>query len=171
MNGFYRRMLIADLSEETFHIESVPDEILAAGFGGKGLATRLLLDKNPAGVDPFAKENHLIFATGPLCQSRIWGASRYGVYTKSPLTRLYAESYSGGKVPEAIDSAGFDAVLFTGKSCRPTVVSVHPDGASFFDASDLWGADTFRTEAEAKKRFAIAKLGYRRRKTAALRAH
>jgi aldehyde:ferredoxin oxidoreductase len=162
MHGFYGRILVVDLSREAFHIEPVSDEVLASGLGGKGLATRLLLERNPVGVDPFAGENQLIFATGPFCGSRIWGASRYGVFTKSPLTRLYAESYSGGKVPEAIDSAGFDAVIFTGKAARPTVASVHPDGAELFDASDLWGADTFRTEDEAKKRFAVPKTGYRK---------
>src|SRR5690348_10257035 len=109
MHGFYGRILVVDLSDETFQIEPVSDEVLKECLGGKGLGTHLLIEKNPPGVDPFSEENHLIFATGPLCQSRIWGASRYGVYTKSPLTRLYMESYSGGKVPEAIDSAGFDA--------------------------------------------------------------
>jgi aldehyde:ferredoxin oxidoreductase len=162
MHGFYGRILLVDLSDRSFQIEPVADEVLAAGLGGKGLATRLLLAKNPTGVDPFAPENHLIFATGPLTQSRIWGGSRYGVYTKSPQTRLYSESYSGGKVPEAVDAAGFDAVLFYGKAARPTVVSVYPDGAEFFDAGDLWGADTFVTETEVKKRFAIQKEGYRK---------
>jgi aldehyde:ferredoxin oxidoreductase len=162
MHGFYGRILIVNLTDRTVKIEPVADEVLAAGLGGKGLATRLLLDKNPPGVDPFSEQNHLIFATGPVCQSRIWGGSRYGVYTKSPLTRLYSESYSGGKVPEAVDAAGFDAALFCGKGARPTVVIVHPDGAEFFDAGELWGADTFETEAEVKKRFAIQEAGYRK---------
>ncbi|MFP5213041.1 MAG: aldehyde ferredoxin oxidoreductase family protein [Acidobacteriota bacterium] len=155
MNGFYGRILVVDLGAKRFEIEPVSDDKLAATLGGKGLATQLLLERNPVGVDPFSEDNHLIFATGPFCGTRIWGGSRYGVYTKSPLTRLYAESYSGGKVPEAIDAAGFDAVLFRGKSESPVVVSVHPEGAEFFDAGDLWGADTYRTEEEANKRFAV----------------
>jgi aldehyde:ferredoxin oxidoreductase len=162
MDGFYGRILLVNLTERTCRIEPVADEVLAAGLGGKGLATRLLLERNPVGVDPFAPENHLIFATGPLCQSRVWGGSRYGVFTKSPQTLLYSESYSGGKVPEAVDAAGYDAVLFYGKAATPTVVSVHPDGATFFDAGELWGADTFETEAEVKRRFAVEKPGYRK---------
>ncbi|GLI33017.1 aldehyde ferredoxin oxidoreductase family protein [Desulforhabdus amnigena] len=162
MQGFYGRILFVDLSSKTFRIEPIADEILSDHLGGKGLATKLLLDGNPPGVDPFSPENQLIFATGPFCQSRIWGASRYGVFTKSPLTGLYLESYSGGKVPEAIDAAGFDAVVFTGRAARPTVASIHPDGAELFDADDLWGADTFRTEEEAKARFAVVKDGYRK---------
>jgi aldehyde:ferredoxin oxidoreductase len=155
MYGFYGRILVVDLSSKNFEIEPVSDEILEACLGGKGLATRILLDKNPTGVDPFSQNNHLIFATGPLCGSRAWGSSRYGVFTKSPLTGFYVESYSGGKVPEAIDSAGFDAIVFKGKAQKPTVASVYPDGVRFFDAADLWGSDTFDTEAEAKTRYCV----------------
>ncbi len=120
----------------------------------KGLATHLLLERNPPGVDPLAPENNFIIATGPFCGGRLWGASRYGVYTKSPLTGMYAESYSGGKVPEAIDATGFDAIILTGKADKPTVLSVQPEGVEFHDAGDLWGMETFTAEAEAVQRFA-----------------
>ena len=153
MFGFYGRILTIDLSRKEFNIEPLSDECLEACLGGKGLATRLLLDRNPTGVDPLAPQNHLIIATGPFCQSRLWGGSRYGVYTKSPLTGFYAESYSGGRVPEAIDSAGYDAVLVVGRSTAPTVVSIHPTGAEFHDAGDLWGVDAIAAEQEALNRF------------------
>lgn len=155
MFGFYGRILTVDLSAGSFRIEPVSDERLASGFGGKGLATRLLVERNPAGVDPLAPQNHLIFATGPFCQQRIWGGSRYGVFTKSPLTGGYAESYSGGRVPEAVDAAGFDAVLFVGRAQRPTAVTIHPEGAAFHDAAQLWGLDTFESEAAALQHFSL----------------
>ncbi len=155
MFGFYGRIMTIDLSTRTFRIESLPQDVLAAGFGGKGLATRLLMERNPAGVDPLGPQNHLIFATGPFCQQRIWGGSRYGVFTKSPLTGYYSESYSGGRVPEAVDAAGFDAVLFVGRAQEPAAVCVHPDGAAFFDAADLWGRDTFQTEELALERCSL----------------
>src|SRR5210317_286014 len=162
MHGFYNRILTIDLSARSFDIENISDEILAECFGGKGLATRLLLDRNPQGVEPFAPENNFIIATGPFCGGRLWGASRYGVYTKSPLTGYYAESYSGGKVPESIDSTGFDAIIVTGRSERPTVLSIHPDGVDFCDATELWGLETFLAEEEAVKRFALNKEGFRK---------
>ena len=65
MFGFYGRIITIDLSTRTFRIESPPEDVLAAGFGGKGLATRLLIERNPAGVDPLP-QNHLVFATGPV---------------------------------------------------------------------------------------------------------
>lgn len=162
MFGFYGRIITIDLTQEAFYIESLPDEIYSRFLGGKGLATYLLEERNPKGVDPLSPANRLIIATGPFCQSRLWGASRYGVYTKSPLTGLYAESYSGGKVPEAIDSAGFDAVIFAGKAEKPIVVSIHPKGAEFFDAKELWGMETFTTERKAIERYAVQKEGFRK---------
>ena len=72
-----------------FLIEPLSDSVLSEVLGGKGLATRLLLERNPPGAAPLGEENHLIFATGPFCQNRIWGGSRYGVFTKSPLTGFY----------------------------------------------------------------------------------
>jgi len=154
MHGFYNRILTINLNNRSFSIEQISDKILSECLGGKGLATHLLLDRNPPGVDPLAPENNFIIATGPFCGGRLWGASRYGVYTKSPLTGMYAESYSGGKVPEAIDATGFDAVILTGKADKPTVLSVQPEGVEFHDAGDLWGMETFTAEAEAVQRFA-----------------
>ena len=94
MFGFYGRIITIDLGRQAFSIENLSDDIYSRYLGGKGLSTYLLLERNPKGVDPLSPANHMIVATGPFCQSRLWGGSRYGVYTKSPLTGLYAESYS-----------------------------------------------------------------------------
>lgn len=162
MFGYYNRILTINLSTRTATIEPVTDQVLTECFGGKGLATRLLLERNKPGVDPLSPDNHLIFATGSFCGGRLWGGSRYGVYTKSPLTGFYAESYSGGKVPEAIDSAGFDAIILSGKSESPTVLSITPEGVEFHDAGDLWGTDSIIAEEEAVARFAPNNEGYRK---------
>jgi aldehyde:ferredoxin oxidoreductase len=162
MFGVYGRIITIDLSCQTFSIERPPTDIYSRYLGGKGLATYLLLERNPKGVDPLSPANHMIVATGPFCQSRMWGGSRYGVYTKSPLTGFYAESYSGGKAPESIDSAGFDAVIFVGKAEKPTVVSIHPEGANFFEAGDLWGMEVYGAEEQAVKRFSVIKEGFRK---------
>ncbi len=161
MDGFYRRFLNIDLNERSFHIEPIAAETLARYLGGKGLAAHLLTELNPAGVDPLAPENSLVFATGPLGNSMIWGSCRYGVYTKSPLTGLFCESYCGGKTPDAIDTAGFDAVVIRGRAAAPTVLVVHPGGAEFHPAGDIWGMETYAAEEAIRERF--AKPDYRRK--------
>lgn len=162
MDGCYGSVLKIDLSAGTSTVEVVPDEILQTYIGGKGLATHLLWENNPAGVDPMAPENCLIFATGPATGSAVWGSCRYGVFTKSPQTGFYAESYSGGKVPEAIAATGYDAILIRGACAVPTVLSVFPDGVEFHDAGDLWGQETYATEDAVLKRFRRDDAGYTR---------
>ncbi len=153
MYGFYGRFLKVDLTDRTYDIVTLPDTVLLKYLGGKGLASYLLYSMNPEGVDPFSPDNCLIFATGPITNSMIWGSSRYGVFTKSPQTGFYSESYAGGKVPEAIDSAGFDAIIVTGKSKRPAVIVIEPEGVEFNDADDIWGMNTYETEDTVNEKF------------------
>lgn len=160
MFGFHGKILTVDVTHKSFTIEQAPEGLLASSFGGKGLATRLLLERNPAGVDPLGPDNLLIFATGPLCGSSIWGGSRYGVFTKSPLTGFYSESYSGGKTPEAIDRAGFDAIIIEGQSDTPLALTIHPNGCDFHDASSLWGMETYDAERAALDLFSKNDQGF-----------
>ena len=153
MHGFYGRILKVDLNRKHFTIEPIDDAIYEKYLGGKGLASYLLYELNPPGVDPLAPENTLIFANGPLGGSMLWGSCRYGVYTKSPLTGFFAESYSGGRTPDAIDATGFDAIVVQGRCDEPTVLTVHPDGVDFHDAGDLWGMESYGAEEAIKERF------------------
>ena len=162
MYGFYGRILRIDLSEKSYETKDVEEKIYDRYLGGKGLASHLLFELNPAGVDPLHPDNCLIFATGPVTGSKVWGSCRYGVFTKSPQTGFYSESYSGGKVPEAIDATGYDAIVLHGESSEPVVVDIRPDDVFFHEAGDLWGKETYETEKEAVKRFGQKEKGYQR---------
>ena len=162
MWGQYGKILRINLTEKKSWTEALDETVYEQYLGGKGLASYLLYELNPAGVDPLDPDNCLIFATGPVTGSKIWGGCRYGVYTKSPQTGLYSESYSGGKVPEAIDATGYDAIVIQGSSGQPTVVEVRPDQVVFHDAGDLWGQDTYATEQRVKERYAKKGEGFKR---------
>ncbi len=153
MHGFFNQIIIVDLSEENYRVEPVSDDIFSKYLGGKGLASKLLYDRNPKGVDPLASDNHLIFATGSATGGITWGSSRYGVFTKSPLTGFYAESYSGGRVPQAISSTGFDAIVIKGKAKNLSLLEITSGGAVFHSAQDLKGKDTFETETAVKNTY------------------
>jgi len=163
MDGFFGRILKVDLSEKKYSVEPVRDDIFEKYLGGKGLASYLLYELNPPGVDPLDPANSLIFATGPVTGSAIWGSCRYGVFTKSPQTGFYSESYAGGKVPEAIDSTGFDAIVIQGQSAVPTVLGIHPEGVDFHEAGDIWGMDTFQAEDAVLQRFGKSGESFKRR--------
>jgi len=155
MDGFYGRILKVDLNQKSFQIDAIDDAIYETYLGGKGLASYLLYKLNPPGVDPLAPENTLIFTNGPLGGSTLWGSCRYGVYTKSPLTGFFAESYSGGKTPDCIDATGFDAIVLQGRCDEPAVLTIHPDGVEFHAAGDLWGQESYGVEDAIKERFAM----------------
>jgi aldehyde:ferredoxin oxidoreductase len=57
MFGFYRRIITVDLSRKAFSIETLPDGIYSQYLGGKGLATHLLIERNPKGVDPLQRNS------------------------------------------------------------------------------------------------------------------
>ncbi|HMK36531.1 MAG TPA: aldehyde ferredoxin oxidoreductase family protein [Desulfomonilaceae bacterium] len=151
MFGFYNKLLKIDVARQSYEIEPLSDALLSQTLGGKGLATRLLLDLNPPGIDPLAPENVLIFAAGPVAGTAIWGSCRHGVYTKSPQTGYYSESYSGGKAAEYMSRTGFDAVVVKGASPEPVWIEICPDGVLFHSATALWGRDTYDTEDRVKE--------------------
>lgn len=146
MKGFFHRILVVDLSSRSHRVEDVPEQAYRDYLGGKGLGTWLLLEENPRGVDPLAPENNLIFATGPLTDLRVHGSARHGVFTKSPLTGLYSESYSGGTVADRISRTGYDAVVITGASKDPVRLAITDKKVEFIDAKDLWGMETYEAD-------------------------
>jgi aldehyde:ferredoxin oxidoreductase len=151
MKGFYNRLLFIDVGEKTFTVQPVGDDLLKKCFGGKGLASFLLLAHNPAQVDPLGPDNRLIFATGPVAGSSVWGSCRHGVYTKSPQTGFFSESYAGGTVTEHMASTGYDAVIIYGAAERPVWLEITAETVVFHSAVDLWGRDTFATEDAVKQ--------------------
>ena len=150
MDGFYNMVLDVDLSKASFEQQKVSDDIPQSRMGGKGLATHLLLRHNPPGVDPLSPANHLVFATGPVTGSSVWGSCRHGVFTKSPQTGFFSESYSGGKVAEFMAATGYDAIVIHGAAEQPVWLEICEGTVHFHPAEDLWGKDTYQTEDEVK---------------------
>jgi len=164
MNGYFKKILMINLTDQTYRDESVDESVYRDYLGGKGLATHLLLKKNKPGVDPLSPDNHLIFALGPMNDTRIWGSSRWGVYTKSPQTGIFSESYSGGRVAEPMSRTGYDAFVLEGASASPVYLEICDDGVRFHDAADIWGADAYKaqdmvTERVARKDAGILVIG------------
>lgn len=151
MLGLYNQILRIDVSSKTFKPESIPEEVSHRYLGGKGIATHILLEETPPGVDPLSPENLLILAIGPFSGSGIWGSCRHGIYTKSPLTGYYSESYSGGTTAEYIAKTGFDLFVLKGASQNPVWIEIAEDVVHFHPAEDLWGLDTYETEDRIKQ--------------------
>jgi aldehyde:ferredoxin oxidoreductase len=152
MKGFFNKILRVDLKAKTYQEEPIPDSVFENYLGGKGLGAYLLMKENPSGVDPFSPQNKLILCLGPVTDSRIYGSCRHAVFTKSPLTGIFSESYAGGKAAEPISRTGYDAFILEEASNEPIWLEVSNQKVTFHDAKDLWGKDTYFTEDEVLKR-------------------
>jgi aldehyde:ferredoxin oxidoreductase len=146
MKGFFNQLLRVDLSGQKTSVEPIPESVLRSYLGGKGLGSYLLLKENPPHIDPFSPQNRLIFTLGPLADTPFYGSSRYAVFTKSPQTGIYSESYSGGKITLPLSRTGYDAIVIEGKSNHPIFLDVSDTNVLFHDASGLWGKETYEAE-------------------------
>jgi aldehyde:ferredoxin oxidoreductase len=146
MKGFFNKILRINLSKQSFIYEEISDEMLSTTLGGKGLGTYLLLKDNPQGVAPFAPENIFVIVPGPVTGTKLWSQSRFGVYSKSPATGGYGESYCGGTAAPKIKACGTDAIILEGKCKNLSFLVIDENGVTFNDASSIKGKDTFETE-------------------------
>lgn len=146
MKGFFNRLLRIDLSKRKSSIEALPDEILQTHLGGKGLGSYLLLRENPPGISPLSPQNRLILTAGPLADTPFYGSSRFAVFTKSPQTGIYSESYSGGEITIPMSRTGYDAIVVEGRSRAPVFLEVSDEDVRFHEAASIWGKDTYEAE-------------------------
>jgi aldehyde:ferredoxin oxidoreductase len=152
MKGFFNQLLRINLSKQKSIVEPIPESILKSYLGGKGLGSYLLLKENPPHIDPFSPENRLIFTLGPLADTPFYGSSRYAVFTKSPQTGIYSESYSGGKITFSLSRTGYDAIIIEGKSNDPIFLEISDKEVLFHSASSLWGKVTYEAEETILKK-------------------
>jgi len=127
-------------------MRDIPEEQYQKLLGGKGLGTYLLREYVQGDTDPLSEENCLIFTAGPLTDSGMFGSNRYGVFSKSPLTGCYAESYSGGNIAPSLKKTGYDAIVIKGKCKEPSYLLVSDTEVALKDASNIWGLDTYRAQ-------------------------
>jgi aldehyde:ferredoxin oxidoreductase len=152
MKGFFNQLLRINLTHQRSTVEPIPESILRSYLGGKGLGSFLLLKENPPHIDPFSPENRLIITLGPLADIPFYGSSRYAIFTKSPQTGIYSESYSGGKITLSLSRTGYDAIVIEGKSNHPIFLEISDKKVVFHPALRLWGKDTYEAEEAILKK-------------------
>ena len=121
-------------------------------MGQRGLATKYLVEETDPTVDPLSADNKMIFATGPLTGTIAPTSGRWSVVCKGPLTGAIACSNSGGFFGAELKNAGWDMIIFEGKSSGPVYLDINNDEAELKDASDLWGKSVWDTETALRER-------------------
>ncbi|AUV83347.1 aldehyde ferredoxin oxidoreductase [Salinigranum rubrum] len=145
LGGFQDRVARVDLSSGEVAYESVDDEDAKKYIGARGLGVKYVFDQGPD-VDPMSEENLLAFMNGPLTGTQVTMSGRIAVCTKSPLTGTVTDSHHGGWSGARLKWAGFDGLLFEGKSEEPVYAVVEDGEVELRDASHLWGKGVHETK-------------------------
>ncbi|MFA5364854.1 MAG: aldehyde ferredoxin oxidoreductase family protein [Candidatus Bathyarchaeia archaeon] len=146
------RILFVDLATGKTTVKPLDAEYSKKYIGGIGLGMRLWLDNSKAGVDPLSPENPLVFTTGPLTGTMAPSAGNsYAVVAKSPLTGTIGEAKAHGFFGAEMKRAGYDGVIFTGKSDKLVYVWIDDDSVQLVDASHLKGLSPQETEEKIRE--------------------
>ena len=141
-----RKILRVDLSKGTCTPEDLNMEWAKEYLGSRGLASKYLSEEIDPKCDALGPDNKLIMATGPLTGTMASTGGRYTVITKGPLTGAIACSNSGGYLGAEMKFAGWDMVIFEGKSKKPVYLLIQDDKVELRDGSAIWGKSAWETD-------------------------
>ena len=140
--GTSNKVLEIDLTTRQVTEIQINEEERRLYLGGKGLGLKLLYERLKPGIDPLGDENIIAFMMGVLMGTGAPCSGRFAAVTKSPLTGIMVSSSCGGPFGMAFKTAGYDGLLISGRSDKPTYLTIDATGVKFEDATHLWGKDT-----------------------------
>ena len=144
--SWQKKILRVDLDARTCESEDLNMDWAHKYLGSRGLATKYFAEEVDAKVDPLSADNKLIIATGPLTSTVAPTSGRWTAITKGPLTGAIACSNSGGFFGAELKNAGWDMIIFEGRSSSPVYLDIKNEEAELKDASAMWGKSVWETE-------------------------
>jgi aldehyde:ferredoxin oxidoreductase len=141
-----RRILRVDLTRGDCREEPLNMAWAQQYLGQRGLATKYLVEEIDPRCDALGPDNKLIMVTGPLTGTMASTGGRYSVVTKSPLTGCVACSNSGGFIGAEIKMAGWDMIIFEGRSPKPVYLYLEDDTPELLPAGDIWGKSVWAAD-------------------------
>jgi len=146
MYGWTGKFLRVDLTKSKITVEDTDPKIAKDFIGGRGMGVKYLYDEIDPKVDPLSPNNKLLMVTGPLTGTGAPAGNRYVVVTRSPLTGAIANSSAAGSFTTSLKYAGYDMIIFEGKSKKPVYLWIDDGKVELRDAQHLWGRTTSETE-------------------------
>ncbi len=140
-----------DLTRGSIERVATDPKLTELHLGGLGTNAKILWDRVPPETEPFSPDNLLIFSTGLLGGTPAPGANRTIVTTYSPQTLLMGYSMMGGFFAPELKYAGYDKVIFRGKSPDLVYLWINNDKVEIRDASHLQGKGAVETAELIRK--------------------
>ncbi len=157
LRSFGEKIAHIDLATGQWEMRAAPEDWVRKYIGARGLGVRYVLENGPE-VEPLSGDNVLCFMNGPLTGSEVSMSGRWACVTKSPLTHTVTDSHQGGWTAARARWAGFDGLVFEGRSERPVYAFIEDGEISLRDASETWGKGIHETVAFFKQRYGAKNL-------------
>ena len=155
IGGYVGRILRVNLSKHEVHAEDLDNFTAEKWIGGVGFGAKYLYDEVPAGMEWSDPSNRLIWTSGPLAGSGVYGAGTFNVTAKGPMTNLAGSSQANGFFGAYMKFSGFDGIIFEGKSSNWVYLLVKEGKAEIRDARPLVGKDVFEMEDALRKELGV----------------
>jgi len=146
MDGWTGKLLRVDLTQGTTRVEDLGEQRRRL-IGGRGLALTVLAGEVDPATDPLGPENKLVLAAGPLTGTGAVCGSAIVAGAKSPLTNGFVCGVVKGHFGAEMKQAGFDAIIFEGKSKFPVYLSIFEGNVKLQPALQVWGRTTRQAES------------------------
>ncbi|MBT6031532.1 MAG: hypothetical protein HOH19_03075, partial [Kordiimonadaceae bacterium] len=150
--GYNGKILFIDLETCKTRIEEKDDNFWRIYIGGGLLATQLLLEHTPPGIDAFDAENLLIFASSVVAGHPYPSLQRFTISCKSPLTGGIGETRCEGPFAKFLKSSGYEAIVIHGAATTPKNIIIEDGIVHFEKAIDIWGMPTSEADETLQER-------------------
>jgi aldehyde:ferredoxin oxidoreductase len=148
VGGYAGKILEIDLTRKKMETKPLDMGFARKYLGGLGFGYRMLWDRVKPVTNPLSPENPLMFLLGPF-NGILPG--KLVVAFKSPITGGVGASLVSGHFQAEIKFAGYDGIIFNGKSEKPVYLYIRDESVEFRDANYLWGKTTHETEELLRK--------------------
>jgi aldehyde:ferredoxin oxidoreductase len=152
--GYTGKILRLNLSKRT--ITTIDTAKYEQFGGGVGIGAAIFWDLAVAPgawdlLDAFDPRNVVSIMTGPLAGTGVPGAGRTSVCGVTPEAfpvNWFGRTNFGGRFSNTLKAAGWDGIVVEGRSEKPVWINIINDNVTFEDASELWGINTYETQAK-----------------------
>jgi len=96
IGGYTGKILRVDLSNDETSIVELDQATIEKWVGGVGFGAKYLYEEVPAGIEWSDPDNRIIWTSGPLAGSGVYGAGTFNVTSKGPMTNLAGCSQANG---------------------------------------------------------------------------
>ena len=141
MYGWAGQRLRVYLTEGKIVKEPLSEELRLNYLGGRGFNSKTLFDELKPGIDPLSPENIVMVGVGPLNGTAAPYSARWTVSAKSTVAVPggLGDGNGGGDFATELKYAGYDQIIFYGRSPEPVYLWINNDQVELRKASPLWG--------------------------------